>query len=1098
MIVEWIKAQQIGWAASGVATFAADEEIQWLHDRASDALPRLLDEWKWRDETAMTALPLNVLRLLTRLSDDDLVEPFDEGRLKLEAQRAIDLLAPGKESPLAKAEILAHHIMNGTGGAARLTRLGLSLFPGPTWRQVERPSILDRLHDVLLQLRAPRSASWERLSALDGLMDIIGSTPGSSQVGNILMHHLFSWPLLVFPSVNTEVGISLPVAVDVELSPKPFDRPRDSVFVRSARHVHLRAPDSRQYTWLTHFQEAREAAVLLWQKTHGNHGQFRQNVWDHQTIIDFEYASQVAKGAFGLSGGESISLLGGSAAAYFSRVILARLLGKRWYLSSAVTGLIGERVVVPRDEGESGIDRDFYFVPPRVAKEGSRLHSIAQKVRHVFQTGCFERLVLPESDAVEEEVNNIRAAITTADPTTDAMPSDAVEVLYAGKLSNVADIVQIDGWRKTQFVRCPEVAWAVSGEGRPGLLAVEHPDVIRVLRHLDSSSKTVLSLEDTRPTAVASALVHIGQQVHDETQPLSPPGLSWCFIRAVKEEQGAAFWRTLWRLIGAPLRELDLLRDSPTPEIAAGRLTKALNVDTPEQDAPSHRAPDIIVIMGLEKFVASVDSNATPSAQPLTVEPLIRQLEAPGVLQVSWYRRKWDVLKKYVGLARFILLPDRGADSVTQESLKQLEPESDHALEWRALEALATFRFGFTQHMAALLLSEVGIKGVGVRHLLKTLKHAHALREAGGQYHMSHSLRDYLVQRGAGDIKTVASRHEAAGIAMAPYVIVAPVPALAYDTAFLPEHVTEAGEHLRLANDLYGKVNEVESQQRLKAGFRRLYRFAAYPHWGTVSRLSRAKNCGRDAYFMAMELMDGWRHHPDNLRHLPPHPSHVVETIEALDDWSDGPLGYIDDLFQQGLDACEHYPAQEAEFCRLQLLCVYSMHLFRHRRDELELMRETDSRIWDMRPAWRHIPGEWFEKNGDCTWDDGKAAWHYGLGVQYAEPYCQNWIKELGATALAGRDRTRLQARLSSLPDTKATMTMCRWATSAYRRHWRQRPKGNHMPRSRRDPAMDRWERVLDRWKWAFNILLELWAQIPECDQMLRHAMIDGDPNRRR
>jgi hypothetical protein len=625
---------------------------------------------------------------------------------------------------------------------------------------------------------------------------------------------------------------------------------------------------------------------------------------------------------------------------------------------------------------------------------------------------------------------------------------------------------------------------------------MNHPDVARVLRHLDSSDKTVLWLDDVRPTAVASAFVHIGQQVHEQTQPRSPPGLSWCVVRAVKEEQDAAFWRTLWRLIGAPLEELDLLRDSPTPQIAMGRLAKALNTFTPEEDGRSHRAPDIIVILGLEKFAASMETCETPAAHPLMVEPLIRRMEASDMLRASWYRQNWEVLRRYVGRTRFILLPDRGADSVTQETLKQLEPEEQYVLEWRALEALATFRFGFTQHMAALLLSEFGIKGIDVHELLSTLRQKKALRETSGQYHMSHSLREYLNQRNGENIRAKAMSHEAAGVAMAPYVLVAPVPALAYDTAFLPEFVTEAGEHLRQANDLYGKVSDAESQQRLKAGFRRLYRFAAFPYWGTVARLINAKNCGRDSYFMATELIDGWRNHPDNVNHLPPHPSQYVEAIEALDDWPEGPLRNIDELFQKGLEACEHYPIQEAEFCQLQLLCTYVMHLYRHRRDEKDLIRDTDSRIWNMRPVWRHVPGEWFEKNADCTWDDGKAAWHHGLGIQYAEPYCQNWIKGLGATALAGRDCSGLLERLDSLPDDKAKMTMCRWATSAYRKHWRQQPmRKERSPEnvSVGDPVLDRWVRVLDRWNRAFEILLNLWVHIPECAEMLREAMTNGE-----
>ena len=215
-------------------------------------------------------------------------------------------------------------------------------------------------------------------------------------------------------------------------------------------------------------------------------------------------------------------------------------------------------------------DRDFWLATPG---------GIKAKVRHFFDTRAFERLVLPNDEAVNQIVSEVRAQAWTspADP-EGALFADDAEVLFASKLSNVADIVQVEGWRKTAFVRCPEVAWHLFGDNAPGPRPATDPAVAQVLENLASNTQRVLSLQDVSPTVVASAMMQINQRIHSNNQPASPPGLAWCVVRAVREEQDSKFWRTLWRLIGAPLTDYELFRASPTVDIAAHRLADALSL----------------------------------------------------------------------------------------------------------------------------------------------------------------------------------------------------------------------------------------------------------------------------------------------------------------------------------------------------------------------------------------------------------------------------------------------------------------------------------------------------------------------------------------
>lgn len=1060
MIDQWIRAQQIGVAAYCTRAFSAlpDPRASRFWDEARCRLPVLLDEWEWKDDKRMQALPTSTLHLLAAVSDDHLDEPFDRGRLRQQAENALRFLIPEKESPLAKATAIAHHIMHGRASAKRITRLGASLFgrtrsdptreriKQPTWRRLETPATLKQLDEILSQLRSPLSTTKDRLGYVNTLLELIGRTPSAAQIGAVLYTHLFCWPLLVFDGPDEKVGIALPLAVDVRYPPQTTDYRPVKVDWNSVFDI-TGVSGQNPKTWLSHLNQARSAAILLWQRTHGHYLQsFKQQVKEHQVIYDFNRASEIVAGALGANEANRLPLTGGSASAYLSQIVLARLLGKRWFLSSAVTGSIGARVK-PR----LGYDnRDF---------EIEAVGGVAAKVRYMFESRALIRVVLPMSSGVQAEVRAMRAVEKEhrrADTVARISSKDGAEVHYAKTLCKVADIVQVEGWRKTAFIRCPEIPWTLVNPEARQAIPQDKDEMERILDRLAIQTNCVLRLDNVRPMAVASALLHINQRIHQNNQPHPPPGLSWCMVRVIEEEHGAGFWHTLWRLIGAPFDEYELLRDSPNQAIAAARLAHNLNL-APTQQCPSHRAPDIIVIVGAEQFSQGTEKKRPALAHLLEVAPLMKSFESKDALRVSDHRNKPEI-RDHVGLVRIILLPDSDSDPVPQP---RVDLDSLAAPSRQALEALATFRFGFSQNMASLVLSECNVSGYDVGELLENLVEQKALRVLNGEFHMTRELRNQIETNISADAVSLAQRHIAASVGLAPYSVSAPVPSLAYDAAFLPEHVSEACVHLMSAKNLLGELGNTRSQNMVSRGLQRICRFAMLLNWEAVDLLNRGK-LGRDAYELAIELLDAWRDH--NGAKLSPHPIHYVKAMKALLNWEPQQKRRedIERLYNKGIEACPVYPSDEP-LGRLQLHYVMSMYLYSFFWPELrEEIERIDEQIWQLQAYWDDLAGDWFEKNGDSETFDAAAANHYLLGTRHAPRYCQNWVKYVGAAQLAELDNTAVRQHLDTLilDDTRR---MISWAEKSNHKYIRN---GDHRP-----------PYVKSRWAVGLTVLREIWRR---------------------
>src|SRR5262249_2931951 len=140
-----------------------------------------------------------------------------------------------------------------------------------------------------------------------------------------------------------------------------------------------------------------------------------------------------------------------SAEAYFAQVVLHRLLGRSSALLSAVTGLIGDRL---RDD--DGADTlNYAFVPPDPA-------SLSAKLAYVFSSRQFERIVVP-TDPRDSAKQVVTQCLRDARKGGRGRHRQSAEVLRSDDLATVADCVQTRGWRQLQYIRCPEIEWALRG-----------------------------------------------------------------------------------------------------------------------------------------------------------------------------------------------------------------------------------------------------------------------------------------------------------------------------------------------------------------------------------------------------------------------------------------------------------------------------------------------------------------------------------------------------------------------------------------------------------------------------------------------------------
>ena len=652
----WIRAQQ---AFLGAMLFQADPEA-----RGVDAENAALKDKVWRhailpsDEVVaygkwLRAMPTATLRALnllpTHLSTESTWrEHIPHWRDALNYH----LSAPDETKKhtllrIAAAKLLADRILAGAVTSQQLLRMvrnELRVF----WSKAYLDGPLRRLLDAL---RDSGLLQHGRLAALANFRDEVSEDilTDWTLVENVILEQSFAWPLLILSSRedgHDRREWTMPIEVRITLG-----KSGKTILANVDRNV-LDAHD-----WKTSIDNARKAFIDLWLYKHG--------AWDEEFIesikkvnveVDFRIANEILAGFPGLS----IELSGGSLETYFALLFLGIVLDPRAMETVRSTGLLWKRV---KDKDQPG--GDHRIRQPKGIRKKLDLAFYSTVVEH-FIVAHWERSRFYNR-------GHLRVSDTPQ------------------SLSDMADLVFGQKWRKHRYVRCPDLAYAFKQR------LVTDPEKRQreaLVRLLANNSDPVLELDETTPAvAVAWALKLAADaaKADDPTEGHSKAA-SFAFVRAIEGESPESFWRVVWDILEAPREGFaDFLREA-TFETPAKLLAEQLNPHKATLEKP-RRPPDVLVILG--------DRHLSPPELPPNSGPFGRFQLRSLIPELRKYLHTDHApgLARALGLTRIIVVPDEGLPPRSADPWRGLPSYLQDAL-----RKLSVFRFGFTREMAGVLL----------------------------------------------------------------------------------------------------------------------------------------------------------------------------------------------------------------------------------------------------------------------------------------------------------------------------------------------------------------------------------------------------------
>ncbi len=821
---------------------------------------------------------------------------------------------------------------------------------------------------ALCVLRAPKTTdAWldEKLQAVEDLIDFIKVSRIASlgrvywaHIANAIYHRLFAWPLLVNAESLVGSAISLPVAVSVLYDNRDDVRIVDTPFIR----VH---------EWWTPLRNAVVAAKDLWIRAHRNYGYRVEEVRFASVTFDFRYASAIVE-PFG-----AVYLGDESMGACFVQAVLGELLGKRVQMRSAVTGCVG----------------------PRPGYQLTWPSRIEQKLRYVFRSRSFEKIVLPTLDTCDPRLRE-RIELYIANHRGE----QSAEINFVKGLQHLADSIHVAGWRAQKYVRCPEIAATVHARESSQAIARSDERITECLRILQDKDQALVTLPDEiNGQHVASALMRVNAM---RRKPGHLDPISWAFVRCVESEADEQLWYVLWHLMGAPhesFRRFQLAQDS---DEAARIFAEAMNTFSPPSGYPAYRAPDVLVIIGTAHTAKEIKPRPNPASRPLAFNRILAGLPAAGVMPVD------RNFQRAIGKTRIVLIP---ADSFCDRQFALPEDERFSA----ELRQLSIFRFGFSQQMAACVLDPEQYVGRGVRDLLAQLVVlGYVRRTISGEYYLIGRIGKENDKDDLDKSAVDARLHYRAGCSLVPYLVENETrKGVPEEKAWMPEFVHEAQYHFLMAAKKRAGDKWARDEQALAVSHAQLLQqYCDAPGWFLTSGVmaSQVKH--------AYEYARGMVADHEKLGHRI-HPMWHLSVATACDKWimhskEDDEFDNQFRLqlrqealtaFRAAIEACDGFP-EERDVNWAQIVTQLDGFSLRHGCTAEELCgvgltgsynAEALEMILQGRVPGDIATGEWLARRGDEQHKHTEAFKIYKLGVSVAPDYRQLWIKLIGAYALS-------------------------------------------------------------------------------------------------
>jgi hypothetical protein len=1029
---DWIVGQQIGILAYALTQFdpksarhAAGRE---LRIRCQDLLQNKLSEFR-ESQGHIGLLPISSLHLL---SQPELKEALPR-YFKPQHDKWTDTYAETTNIRWSKdatprpslamgANLVAHQILFSASRPEAIVG-ACARFLGNKFREFQK-SDLTSLRAPLVQVRNV-SAHTRRL--IDSIANLTAVLTKYSQSGvlvrNALLDLVFTWPILVFGKAETDpIGaLSVPIAVDFV-----FNDRNDIVI--SPREFYEDTSTTAE-EWKAELKKAVDVGKALWRSKNGNTGEWRNRVLRAQTVFDFRIAKEVIDGL-----GLRVSFRDRSMGPYYAQVILAKALGRHVGFTSAITGLIGEQRQVPSKRlsllGFKEVNGaaaaalslvqsplEELEIPPTVEQDYvldwgfSWASRVREKKRFVYGSFKFDRFILPPDN---------KPPSTAVSAGNDKY----IETNHCRYLSNVADCVQIGGWRQFRYIRCPDISHTVH-RNFSELPNVDTQEVAKCLALLSSQDEAILEIRDDCSVASLFAALRQINFVDRMKEARPAPTLSWTVIRTTDEELQTRFWHQVWRSIGAPTGLFNKFRLSRTPEEAALLLAQMLNRLEPTEFSRGERAPDLLIIVGTKSLKTSAaERNITDLARvrPHLFELVINALRALIISPVLDER-----YIKILGKTRIITIPTQEFIGHKAPLLTTL-PDQDR----KAAETLSVYRFGFTQQMASILLQDEIADPTEVRDLLRRLCLSDVVTYGDGWYRLRDFQESDLNRLQNTDVAILTKQHASAALGFAPYLATSRIPGLNIAASLLPENVREGQWHLKQAGLFGTRARQRDITRQARVAFEQLTRFFEIRTWGVVTELSERRSFTpfRETYEMAKDMLSEIEESkrkplPTEFVTVAQAASRFFEEVNKRRDGSE----LAETLRQEAITLFERACSVLKELgfgveLALHVWTRYAAFLHYCGITEKEVSRRNalDQAICAevercSKALWPE--GAWFECYADRLSDHKEALHYYLLGEEYLAGYLRNHIKALGAATLCNEPDRALLRSLQILGETR-------------------------------------------------------------------------------
>jgi hypothetical protein len=826
------------------------------------------------------------------------------------------------------------------------------------------------INDLLDLSRDASEQTRNRIDAVDRLYDALVQVAGPDlnmlwwlRICLSLRSSLYCWPLMVAGSREHGFqGISLPIGLFLSQDGKSkvYFRIVDSKAGSEHRRYvpgkgdvwsHMEGSNLQwNREWADAFLVGLQVAKTLWSTQNGRlrfvDAAAANAILNASLVVDMGAACNIVDSILGSPDGIPYPLSGRSAEAYWVQAVLGMMLPGRQIPQGVVTGRVqlsdglGEichvegiekkleyannagfsRVVLPRTNLED-LDTD---TESNNASEDRSDHrdeygqilgsdvrtttpnpAAAEMMEADAEIAC-RREPAPDDQSIENEVRAFRQSLV------GSRARKTVEINFCRTIRNVADAMQVSGWRRTAFVRLPETQRAFSINLRR-LFLQEKVDQgtrlsvkdrrdyerspwtareTRILHKLDdylvSGTRAIKFVNREQIDAVFpnGAEAEIGRWLawkdhqvrggNDEY--LRGPGLGILCLRSTETDNEMRLWSIIADTLSASPEWWDQFQWSAVDQ-AAQLLARLLANFQANPSICATPAPDLVVLFDegnltqrrtnpifpddfrgqwLDLLNASKDD---PNAPHLLNEALVN--EGGGSLGT-----------------RIIVVygPPRPQSAELPDVLDANDKE--------ALERLAVFRFDFSMQAAYAMMNygrtqHQRLAWPEVDEKLRTLVKKRVLFSARGRFYVDPQLLPKLRE---GKYQSDPKAHLHAARSLAP--ILEPRDlfiASNRDRTLEPEPVLEATWHLHRARLLVApRIRETRVQ--CDAALSTLTFLRPFADWDTVKQLRRSSATLADAVELGRELLDKEK----LITGRPPHSSRVAALLNAIGDFGRG------------------------------------------------------------------------------------------------------------------------------------------------------------------------------------------------------------------